>query len=1121
MAEIKFILGRAGSGKTSLCLDLISRRLRASPLEGDSIILIVPEQAAYQMERTLASWRGLNKGFTRAKVLSFRRLVQLIAKETNVFSGKFLLNTSRRVLMSQIITAARNRGELKFWNNCEPTYIADTAIRLIDEITSAGLTLDELKRKYETLVAESKNSKENIPKDFLDKFNDIIILITQYNLAETAGLIEPTKYFSEYHQLIKQANWLKNAILFVDGFSGFTGIEYKILLNLATIAKQCFISLCLDYESLGKEQSLSERNCFWLTEQTYGRLTEIAKKEKIAIGRPIVLKHTERRRFRLSKQLAFTEKHVCKPFAHIFSSKEKSNEYIQETNECDDIEIIEAETPFNELEFVAAKIVELVRDKNYRYRDISVILRSLDVYGSLIQYTFDKYGIPYFIDIRRSISQHPLAKLIISALQAINDNFSSRWIIKYIKTGLADVESSLADKIENYVLAHGIDNEDWHKQWRYKPLWSGREDAEDIEYENLALSDILAELNNARKKILKPLKNMQSAIGFDEEIAKEIDINNVIDAIWNFLTELKISEKLAFLANNQDRTDALSSQIHKQILNVIVELLTQLRITLSTRLLNLDEIIEILQQSFSTQTVGVIPSCLDQVLVGTIERSRHPAVRASFILGYNESHWPATIKEDVILTDKDRKLLDWQDLPLNADIEEHYMREQYLNYIAITRPQEYLWISYAKNDVRGVPLQPSRFLRRLVGNQGINVKRNYNNQLLTAPKFVSSLIAELKDDGKTIIEKNKEILEADAQILNLFEKFSAIAFDKNQPALSKELANKLFSTVYSFSRIETFYKCPFQHFCRYGLKLKEKAIYKLEPVDLGTVRHQVMKEFWETITRKNIPLFEITESLINDIVEHAIDVASKELKNELLLKEARNVFILKQVTEELKSAVTKQLEDLKSGTFKPTEFEYNFNVNVESITITGRIDRIDLCDDGNWILIIDYKSKAHKFHLDDFIAGISLQLAGYLWVSLLLDNFANYRPAGAMIVGLSGDFETSGFLNESAVECIAFAGETNSCTYNIKLKKNGELTENSKKFVFSHNVIEQILKRVSELTKDAAKNIANGKIAIEPYYNGNSSVCPYCTYKTICRFARGINKYRAIRKKDTDKTDNA
>ena len=288
-------------------------------------------------------------------------------------------------------------------------------------------------------------------------------------------------------------------------------------------------------------------------------------------------------------------------------------------------------------------------------------------------------------------------------------------------------------------------------------------------------------------------------------------------------------------------------------------------------------------------------------------------------------------------------------------------------------------------------------------------------------------------------------------------------------------------------------------------------VYRLEPVDLGTLRHQVMKTVWQEIVDRNISLAEVTEELIDELVERAIEQASKELKEELLLKEARNVFILRQVSEELKSAVANQVYQLKFGRFSPRGFEYGFDVNVSGITLTGRIDRIDVSNDGSWAMVIDYKSGNSKFGIEDFEAGISLQLPGYLWVLSKLDDFQKYRPGGALMVGLREDFHSSGFLNEQALDYfISQEGFEGAGPYGIKIKRGGELYKNSKGFVWSDDEVQRVLQSVAEKIDWAGKKISEGAIEIRPYFDGSASVCKYCSYNSVCRFNREINGYRRV-----------
>src|SRR4030042_1046837 len=74
---VQFILGRSGTGKTSYCIKAIAEAL-ATGAEGQSLILLVPEQATYQAERAILSDKRVG-GYHRLHVLSFARLQFLLS----------------------------------------------------------------------------------------------------------------------------------------------------------------------------------------------------------------------------------------------------------------------------------------------------------------------------------------------------------------------------------------------------------------------------------------------------------------------------------------------------------------------------------------------------------------------------------------------------------------------------------------------------------------------------------------------------------------------------------------------------------------------------------------------------------------------------------------------------------------------------------------------------------------------------------------------------------------------------------------------------------------------------------------------------------------------------------
>ncbi len=97
---VTFILGRAGAGKTRYCVDAILSEL-AERDQGERLILLVPEQATFQMEQVLVAGDGLG-GFHRGHVMSFVRLARHILFENTPMLPP-LSETARGMILRRIL----------------------------------------------------------------------------------------------------------------------------------------------------------------------------------------------------------------------------------------------------------------------------------------------------------------------------------------------------------------------------------------------------------------------------------------------------------------------------------------------------------------------------------------------------------------------------------------------------------------------------------------------------------------------------------------------------------------------------------------------------------------------------------------------------------------------------------------------------------------------------------------------------------------------------------------------------------------------------------------------------------------------------------------------------------
>ena len=117
----------------------------------------------------------------------------------------------------------------------------------------------------------------------------------------------------------------------------------------------------------------------------------MAGEDHIEVEEPVCLYGYPVKRFEKNQELAFLERNI---FRYGSGRYDKAVE---------NLEIHAAGNPRQEADAVAEGIRRLVRKEQYRYRDIGVIVSDMNVYGDYLEQAFENYGIPVFMDHKRSI----------------------------------------------------------------------------------------------------------------------------------------------------------------------------------------------------------------------------------------------------------------------------------------------------------------------------------------------------------------------------------------------------------------------------------------------------------------------------------------------------------------------------------------------------------------------------------------------------------------------------------------------------------------------------------------------------------------------------------------------
>ncbi len=1124
---VQFILGRSGTGKTRSCTRAIVNALTEQSEQ--KLILLVPEQATYQSERSILADERI-AGYNRLHVLSFDRLQFLLLGKNSAMPR--LSRIGRQMIVHRILRD--NQGKLKLFG-AETAWsgLSRQMAQTITELHQYAKTPDEIDRLLNELAKDERYHLTSM------KFTDIGLVFREYLKFIEGDFIDPDAQLMRACGAVSKSNLTRGAKLWIDGFAGFTTAEFAILSELLKVVKDAHIALCLDPSNIDLKnpdnKKLDEVGIFNPTERVYCDLFELVKKNKLKVVEPVVLE--EAVRFCRCRELAHIEQYIFEPQ----TAKMQISENVR---------IISAPNERAEVQFTCRQILQLVREKDFRYRDIAVIASDIDQYEHYIRAYFEDYGVPYFIDKRKPLNHHPVVQLVSSALQAVTGGFMYSDIFAYLKSDLVPIENYDVDLLENYCLAFGISSRDWQSD---KPWCFAGPDNKQFDEQ---------QINDIRVKVSRPLLELQERLCPADEQAKAFGAGEFTWIIFNFLDQLNVKQTIGgWVKQANDKNDLATADEHRQFYNQFLDIFDELVEVFAGQTMKAEDYLAILQSAFSQLTLAFIPPALDQVLVGSIERSRHPDLRAVFLIGATQKQFPVPIVSDSILTDEDRITAESADFPLAATSSQTLAERQYLAYIAFTRPSEFLWVTYPSVDDKNTAVPHSQFIadleslfdnlgEELITDQQIDVENVHNEaelgEMLCSKLGRDLLLPEAWDDSQY-----NGLLDAictDEQLSGLGSKvLYAINYD-NGASLDRNIVNEFFGRYIksSATRLRAFASCPYQYFARYMLELKERQEFKFEPLDLGSFYHRVLDILLKRLNEQGKDFATVDDGKLIKLLREEIEKLIKKdtFISNFVSRRGYNEFIINSAGKVLEDCVMAIAQMVRVGSFRPKFSEVSFGKATDShdslgnyqlvladkrvLSLDGKIDRLDFVCVGNekYTIIFDYKRRDTSFNWAEFYHGLDMQLPIYM---LAVHNTADVgirkvvgafympievSPKKAALDELSGredsfNYKAKGIFNGDFFRQLD-RSDSNKF-YNLFVTKNGDQYGYDRiSGALKPEVFEKVLRLTENKIIRLAQEIVSGKIDVNPYRLGQVSPCSYCKYKSVCRFDWQINDYNFL-----------
>ena len=1132
--SLRIVYGRAGSGKSHFILNEIKSRIEEN--SDRTLILLVPEQFSFQAEKNLVSVTK-SGGILKTEVLSFQRMAYRVFNETGGITYPHIHPAGKSMIIYQILNKISDSFRV-FAGTCQQEGFVDTISTLITELKRYNVTPKMLGDAIDALDTDNP---------LREKLAEINLIYSEFEFLITKRYRDPDDDLTLAARKIADSTLYDDAEIWIDGFISFTPQEYKIIGELLKKACRVTISLCTDTLENG---AASEADVFAPVRNVYRKLKKLARDNSVVIESPVLF--GESMRFKRSAELEHLEKNF---YAFPYETLDK---------EMEDISLFAANNIFSEIEAAACDIIRLCRDHSMRFRDIAVIAGNLPAYEKLIEPIFSDYEIPYFIDRKVEINNHPLVRLLMSMMDIFLDNWSYEAVFRYLKTGLTGLDQNSIDRLENYVLACGIRGSYWtrEKPWDMSPELIPEDRYLDEKQRELD------EINDIRNRVVKPL------LDFRNKTRGKRTATEFCTGIFEFLCDLNTPETIEKSIDYFRESGELNlANEYSQVWNIVMEVLDQTVEVLGDESYSLEGFSKILKVGLAEYKIGTIPAAVDQVIVGSVDRSKSHEIKAMFLLGVNDGVFPSTALIEGILSDQDRSVLKDMGIELASDPKTQAFDEQYLVYRTLTVAGDYLRISWPVGDSEGKTMRPSIIVSRLqrlfpgiIQHSDLIQSSPEEFDMETIPKqkpAFRKLITSLrqKADGKNISPAWKDVLrwfkshedwkDSIDTIRNAFT-YTNFAERISEDKIQVLYGNPAYSSV---SRLEKYTSCPVSFFVQYGLNAKERKIYRLSPPDIGTFMHAVIEKFSRLVSEGDMTWRSFTDDWCRKRISEIVDEMLENMKGRGIAASKRYTALTVRLKRVVTRAVLLIAQHIRSSSFNPIDYEVGFGekekyppivIQLDSgqeIKLTGRIDRIDAFEsqEGKYINIIDYKSGTKDFKLSDVFYGLQIQLITYMdaiWESEEKKGNSPVFPGGILYFkvddpiirnnkNLSEEEIENTIMRKLKMKGLVLADvklikemdnniEGSSMLIPATVNKGDVLGKNTSGA--SLDQFKLIRKYIKDLLKDIGTEIMKGNADIKPYKKKDINACTYCSYLPVCQFdtTRKENSFRLLYNKEND-----
>ena len=1075
---LHFIIGKAGCGKTHEIYQILENFAL-----GNNAMLLVPEQASFETERKMLSLPPEK----RCEVFSFTRLCHRIFQTYGGVAGTQLTPEEKVLLMARSVEEAGEHLQL-YRRQAKRLEFYKHLLSLVSECHFKGITPAML--EMASLRVASKGLSE--------KLKEIALISGIYHRLVEEQYNDPDLQLAKAKELLEGKSFWQGKTVFIDDFSNFIFPQKQLIFQMIQNADQVYITLCAD--------NVTAADQFEVFANVKDLLQELKNKaEEMGVGieyHPIL---TQNRR-------------AASPALQAMETVLAGEDYTY-SDPCNDIMICGCTDQYDQADSIACSIAQMVQKGEFRYRDITVLARTQEQLLPL-QFSLSRYGVPFFADRGLPFSTGPLATFCKGSLKILEKGWDTPTLISLLKTGLTPMAPEDISTLENYAFTWSTKGREWLAEFTHHPHSAKQ-----------PTPALTAHLNHLRLQVVSPLLNLKDACQkattckqYATAFYAYLQATEVLQGVQT-LGERFLEGEDAFLGDDLVRSPAL-----------MISILDRMVRALSNTPLTLADFSRFLQVMMDATEMGKIPQGIDQVTLGVASHTRPHDPKAVIVMGCNSGVFPGVPPAGGLLTDRDRKQLNQQEIYLSTRGIYESVEETFLFYRAACCSSHKVMFTYLTAD--GAPLcQPlvrlGKWLEQAKPCSSANLPL-LQRACATGPAL--ELLASRYTGNDPFTGSLYTYFEQNhPHLISLLQRQNAPVDCALQPQTAKQLFGE--KMYISPSGVEVYHKCRFTYLCQYGLRIGKRTPIGMDVLSRGSLVHYVLEHIIQNNGSKHLAKLsqEECQHQIHTLVQEYVQTEMGGLEN----KDQLFLFQLTRLEHLLYSLITHMAEDLATCLFEAKGFEYkiDYDGDVPPITlplekggtlyIHGIVDRVDTYEkDGiTYFRIVDYKTGGKDFVLDDIYHGIGLQMLMYLF-ALEKDGKALGQtrvPAGVLYLpavqksvsssekdvaaALAKALKMKGIILDNPDVVFAMDPHKTGTYLPLVFEKNGEVSPKSA--LASLEFFGKTRKRIEQLLTQMGNSLLSGDITCSPLdpWGTNTDACAYCDFKACCPLgAEGVHR---------------